>query len=465
MHKTTLIFLLIFQWSFSQTVETINHHGTPISMERLLQKYIQIKSISGEEKEAGDFLKNVCKENGLFISDFGVKNGNYNFAASIFPLNTQKPNIVFLHHLDVVPEINGDNSVPYSGEIKNDKIYGRGAVDNKGVGLMQLFGIIHSINSETLIEDNYNVTFLAVSCEETQCSGGASYVINNHLNELNPTVIIGEGPSELTTLIGGEFNNPIFGVSVAHKRSFWLELKLEVETIGHSSITPLSYANQDMVKSLNKLTKKKNKIHFTDLNTGVLKAIGNHKKGMEKLVLTNPKLFKSVIKSKLRKKPELLALFTNTITLTSISSNSDVHNMIPSTATATLDCRLLPQTDEGEFLRMIKKRLDNDAIKVTIVKKMNKSTPSETDSQYFVNFKKAIQTFNPTTEILPILIPNINDLGMFRAKGIPSYASIPVNLSRHELECIHNLNEHISIPLLYDGANTYLNFINRMQAI
>ena len=96
---------------------------------------------------------------------------------------------------------------------------------------------------------------------------------------------------------------------------------------------------------------------------------------------------------------------------------------------------------------------------------MARSEPSDPDSQYFINFKKAIQTFNPTTEILPILIPNINDLGVFRAKGIPSYASIPVNLSRHELECIHNLNEHISIPLLYDGANTYLNFINRMQAI
>ena len=44
-------------------------------MEHLLQKYIQIKSLSGEEKEAGDFLKNVCKENGLFKDEkWGVKN-------------------------------------------------------------------------------------------------------------------------------------------------------------------------------------------------------------------------------------------------------------------------------------------------------------------------------------------------------------------------------------------------------
>ncbi|MDT0553869.1 M20/M25/M40 family metallo-hydrolase [Urechidicola vernalis] len=462
MRTITLIFLLFVHWCFSQSIETIDHHGAKISMEHLLQQYIQINSVSGEEKEAGDFLKKICKENGLHISDFGNTNGNYNFAASVYPLNSNKPNIVFLHHLDVVPETGSNNSV-YPGQIKDDKIFGRGAIDNKGVGLMQLFSIIHSAKSHFDNEQNYNVTFLAVSCEETQCEGGVSYVIDNHLNELNPAVIIGEGPSELTAIIGGEFKNPIFGISVAHKRPFWLKLELEVETIGHGSITPISYANKDMVEALDKLTKKKSKIYFTDLNTGILKALGYHKKGFEKLALTNPNLFKSLLFPKLRKQPELLALFTNTITLTNISSNNEIHNIIPTKTIAFLDCRLLPETDEKEFLKMIKKLLDNDDIKITVVKNMPRIIPSDPDSQYFKKYKEAIKHYNPTSEIIPILVPNVNDLGAFRAKGISSYGSIPVHLTRHELESIHNLNEHISIPLLYDGAKTYLNFIEKMQ--
>ncbi|OIQ36921.1 MAG: hypothetical protein BM563_09695 [Bacteroidetes bacterium MedPE-SWsnd-G1] len=464
MRTITLIFLLFAQWCFSQSIETIDHHGTKTSIEHLLQQYIQINSLSGEEKEAGDFLKKICKENGLYISDFGNTNGNYNFAASAYPLDSNKPNIVFLHHLDVVPETGTNNSV-YPGQIKDDIIFGRGAIDNKGVGLMQLFSIIHTAKSHSDNEQNYNITFLAVSCEETQCEGGVSYVIDNHLNELNPAVIIGEGPSELTAIIGGEFKNSIFGVSVAHKRPFWLRLELEVETIGHGSITPISYANRDMVEALDKLTKKKAKIYFTDLNTGILKGLGYHKKGFEKLALTNPNLFKSLLTPKLRKQPELLALFTNTITLTNISSNNEIHNIIPTKTVALLDCRLLPETDEKEFLKMTKQLLDNDDIKITVVKNMPRTIPSDPDSQYFKKYKEAIKKYNPTSEIIPILVPNVNDLGAFRAKGIPSYGSIPVHLTRYELESIHNLNEHISIPLLYDGAKTYLNFIERMQGI
>lgn len=460
---TALFFILFIQISFAQQIDPIKYKNSIISIENLLQKYIQIQSVSGNEKKAGDFIKSICKENKLFISDFGTENGAYNFAASIFPLSTGKPNIIFLNHLDVVPELEDSDDISNRGTIIDGIIYGRGAIDNKGVALMQLYSIIHILNHEDLKNSKYNITFLSVSCEETQCDGGVKYIIDHYIEQLNPAVVIGEGPSELTTLIGGKFKHPIFGISVAHKRSYWLNLELDSNNSSHGSVTPLNYSNKELVASLNKLTKKKNKAIFNDLNTGLLKALAKHKKGMEKMILKHPKLFKPILIPQLRKQPELFALFSNTITLTNIYTNSDAYNEIASKTVAFLDCRLLPDTNEEEFLRLLRKRLNNDAIKITVINQMPASKPSSINNIFYKNLSTSILDKFTKSTTLPLLMPNINDLGAFRAKNIPAYASIPVYLSREQVESIHGENEHIPIKALYTGAEIYYNFLSKME--
>lgn len=109
----------------------------------LLSRYIQIPSVSGQEKEAGEFLAAQCKEKGLYIEVFNSHTGGYNLAASLFPLSSGKPNILLLNHIDVVPA--GHDSSwqhrPYSGAIRRDTLWGRGTLDMKGVAVMQLMAI------------------------------------------------------------------------------------------------------------------------------------------------------------------------------------------------------------------------------------------------------------------------------------------------------------------------------------
>ncbi|MDZ7614808.1 MAG: M20/M25/M40 family metallo-hydrolase [Flavobacteriaceae bacterium] len=246
----------------------------------------------------------------------------------------------------------------FSGRIENGKVYGRGAIDNKGAAVMQLAAVIRAGRLAQKDDLPFNVTFLAVSCEETQCGTGAAYVIKNYLEILNPATVIGEGPTDtFTPFIPGEFKNHIFGVSLAHKRTMWLNLTLAVETDGHGSVTPLSYANKDMVKALESVVTKKQKLYFNDINTGILKTFGEHKKGIEKLVLSHPKFFKPLLAGKLRAQPELFSIFSNTITLTNISSSPGAHNQIAPKIVATLDCRLLPDVDEQVFIEKLRRLL------------------------------------------------------------------------------------------------------------
>lgn len=447
--------------SFHLTVE-----GKEVSPEDLLSMYIQHKSLSGEEKKAGEWLKSICLENGLNINQFGNSDGNYNFAASLIPLSDSLPNIIFLNHIDTVDE--GDSSLwkypPYSGHISQHEIWGRGAFDNKGAAIMQLCSILKfkSIYSKQKLP--YNVTFLAVSCEETMCNGGIKFVLENHLRDLNPVTVIGEGATELNTMLELKSKSSVFGISIAHKRPLWIELSLKIPTSGHSSVTPLAYANKEMTIALANLIKKKPKIIFIPENKSILKHLGKELKGLKGFVLRHPSLFKPILISKLRKEPELISLFNNTITITSINSNNDVINKVSQNIKVTLDCRLLPEHAKYQFLSFLRKSLKNDQIRINVIDQM-KSTPiSCADNNFYIDMETAIQSVYPEAKVFPILLPNFNDVGLFRKYGVEGFSIIPVSLNKDQLMGIHGINERLPIKAVEQGINVYFQFMKNASS-
>ncbi len=467
LQKFTLLLILLFFFSkvevFASNSDetTIIYKNERFSIQEILSKYLQINSESGNEFEAGEFLKNLCKENGLYITQMGNQNGNYNFSASIRPLDKNLLNIVLLNHIDVVPpgDLDKWEYPPFSGEITDTEIWGRGAFDNKGTAIMQLFSIIDIANRFKNKPIKYNVTFLAVSCEETQCEGGIDYVVDNFLDIINPAVVIGEGPPALKGLITNKPNLSIFGVSVTQKRALWLRLNLVVKTNGHSSVTPLTYANKEMVTALNNLLDKKPKISYNKLTISLLKSFGEFNQGFTGFALKHPKFFKPLITAKLRKEPVLRSLFTNTITLTSLSNGNEEFNVIPDKVSAILDCRLLPNESTENFISYLKQVLDNDLIEIEIIKETHYSEPSSENTVFYQNLKEAIQQNYPDSKIASVLLPNANDAPAFRAHGIPAYSTVPIKLEKKYLESVHTYNERIPKNVLQKGHATFTRFI------
>ncbi len=445
---------------------TVGVEQQQLNIQEVLSRYLQIPSVSGQEKEAGEFLKRICEENNLYITQMGDQDGNYNFAASIMPLSSKLPNIIFLNHIDVVSE--GDTAnwtyPPYSGMIVDGDIWGRGAFDNKGPAIMQLFSVIAAAKKYQNYDFPYNVTLLAVSCEENSCDGGIRYVLDNYLEILNPEVVIGEGPPSINGVLRSDPEHAIFCISVAHKRPLWLQLDLEVESSGHGSVTPPTYANVEMVTAMNRLMKKKRKVIFNEINVGMLKDLGKMEKGITAFALKNPRLFKGLLMPQLRKQPELFALFTNTITLTSLDSDNDVHNVIPHKIRALLDCRLLPDQSADDFLQNVKNKLKNEAIEITIVNKCPEMKPSSRTNKFYLHYEEAIKAHFPDNKTMAIMLPSGNDNGSFRTKGITAYGSIPVLIDREYLTYIHNYNERIPVSTLDQGQAVYTDFVVRCMS-
>jgi carboxypeptidase PM20D1 len=432
--------------------------------EEFLQKYIRIPSYSGDEKQAAEFMMTECKKAGLFVRKFMSPDGDINFSASLYPLEWNKPNLIFLNHLDIIPT--GDSSSwkfhPFSGEIIDEEICGRGSLDNKGVAIMQLFAITRFIDAAKKHELPLNVTFLSVSCEETQCPGGAQYIANNYLDELNPYALIGEGPPGLLGMIPSNPALPVFAISIAHKRNLWLNLEIEIPVSGHGSVTPIEYANQEMIIALSNLTRHQEEIEFTTENVQLLKKLGSKTKGIKGFILKHPRWFTFLIKRELRKQPELLAIFKNTITITGLSSSSFIPNVIPGKVNCLIDCRLLPMTDETFFLNRIKKILDNEMISIKVIKNSPSIQPSNTAHPVYELLSKSITEYYGDVEIIPLVMPYSNDSGFFRTRGVPCFDVIPVILSKKHLRCLHNTNETLPLSALHRGIEIYSRFIDKV---
>ena len=429
-----------------------------------LSRYVQIPSISGSEAEAGRFLAGLCKDKGLHVFQMGAENGACNFTASLYPLESGKPNIVFLNHMDVVAAETASlwTHAPFSGAVAEGMIWGRGSFDNKGLGIMQLFAIAAFAERAEREDLPFNVSLLAVSCEETQCDGGVRSVIDHHLDRLNPVVIFGEGPASLDGVVPSHPEKMVYAIALAHKRALWLELRSEVACMGHGSVTPSHYANKELVHALDRLTHWKPRIQLNAENVRILKDLGHLEGGVKGFFLKHPRLWKPLLAPALRKEPALGALFMDNCTATVIRADAGAINIIPQQGLAWLDCRLLPETDQDRFLLRLGKRLDTKCVEMKVILSMPPVTPSTCDSPFFRVMEQTIRDHHPEAAVLPIILPNFTDDGWFRAAGVPCYSSMPVYMSREQMEKVHGVDENMAVASLWEGIVIYADLIDRI---
>ncbi|MES2838118.1 MAG: M20/M25/M40 family metallo-hydrolase [Bacteroidota bacterium] len=434
--------------------------------EQFLSKIIQFPSVSYNEKQLKDFLMYYSCEKQLYVEDFSINDSTHNFCASIYPLSSNKPNIVFLNHIDVVSE--GEKTEwqepPFAGNIVKDTIWGRGALDAKGLLAMQLFSILQWKDSAEKRELPFNVSLLSVCGEEIGGENGAQIVTNNFIKQLNAVVMFGEGGSGIDSIIPSQPNKTVFGVSVAEKSSLWLKLIVTRKTFGHGSVPPSIYANKRMLRVLIKILDDKKKWRFNKLNRAMFKKLGELEGGYKGFVIKhiNWWIFQPFVAKHLNEGGDFHILIENTITVTKIGNKGIVaDNQIANNAFAVLDCRLLPEMSPEKFLKKIKRIAGRNA-EIEIIDQSPSALPSPITKHYEA-FCESLEQNNNNATTSPILFPATTDNNFFRNKGIPVYGCMPIKLSKKMMESIHNTNEHLPVKDLHKGIKVYSDYLDRMM--
>lgn len=427
---------------------------------QLLSEYIQHTSITGNEKGAGEYLANLCREKGLHVRIFTDDQDSYNFAASLYPLESNKPNIILLNHIDVVDAGEPSKWIhpPYSGAVIQDTLWGRGAIDMKSVAIMQLMAASSFTNHAREADLPVNVTLLCVSGEEQYGMKGSKVVSESFLDELNSLLVLGEGGIGTRSTLSSSGDREIFFISTSDKRALWVKLHLDHSISGHGSVPPPDYANKMMIGALNSLTSTKPSIRFNPTTRNMLKAYGDLERGLKRFILKRPGFFKPIIVSQIKKDPMLLSTVTNTVTVTRFQDQKNEVNQIPQEITVMLDCRLIPETHTEEFLEDLRQRLNNNEIEISVVRETQNASPTVPD-RYYEHFKASLMETYPDAGVIPVLFPATTDNNYFRNKGIPVYGIVPALLDEPLLRTIHNYNERIPLESVVLGAAVYRRFL------
>jgi acetylornithine deacetylase/succinyl-diaminopimelate desuccinylase-like protein len=411
-----------------------------------LRGYLRIDTSNppGNEGTAAAYLAGLLHQHGISTRLLVTPDGRTNLYARVKADDPTAGPLLLLHHMDVVPAGEGWTREAFSGEIAQGRIWGRGAIDAKSLGISHLAALLDMERSRADLQRD--VIFLAVADEETGGSQGTAWLLEQH-PELFEGVeaVLNEGGSNRAA---GE---KLFwwGIEVAQKRPLWLRVSTRGRGGHGSTYNPFSAAHQ-LVVSLSEIFRQNRELRMTTAAETYFRAIapfhGEHFRDVfgstDSAEVT--RRFQQMIDEERTGKvllPGMSAFFEDTIQITSLATPSDTVNVVPAEASSLIDIRLLPDTPVETAMTKLRDAIGkNPRVEVLLSSPPTESSP--TDSATYRALEKVLGREAP---LVPSFITGTTDSRYFRERGVPAYGFSPFVLSGDEVRGIHGADESIPI--------------------
>ncbi|MFL6290813.1 MAG: M20/M25/M40 family metallo-hydrolase, partial [Thermoanaerobaculia bacterium] len=215
-----------------------------------LRQYLRIDTSNppGNEGRGAAFLAGILQRAGIPSRVVANPEGRANLYARLSSPKSGGRAILLLHHMDVVPPGPGWTVPPFAGLVKGGQLWGRGAVDDKSLGIAQLAAMIDLQRRRVPLERD--IVFLAVADEENGGVRGTGWLLANHPELFRGVeAVIGEGGRSQTGA-GGKLL--WWGIEVSQKRPLWLEVSTSGRGGHGAGLNPAS-ANHQLVEGLARL--------------------------------------------------------------------------------------------------------------------------------------------------------------------------------------------------------------------
>lgn len=368
----------------------------------VLQNMIKFKTVNepGDEKPLAKYINTLLEEIGLEseIDDLGNNRAN---VVGRLKGTGEREALLFNGHLDTVPpgDIKWEHE-PYSGNVEDGKIYGRGSADMKG-GLAAML-IALKIIKKLGLKLKGDFIYSGTAGEETDSIGAVKFVKDGGLDGVG-AIIIGEPSSN--------------GVNIAEKGAFWVEISTYGKT-AHGAF-PENGVNA-----------------VVNMNTLLSKLINYKFKYEENELVGHPTMNFSTINGGVK------------------------TNVVPDKCTLTIDMRTVPGMDHYEIIKDFENIIDKLSSEIkdfkADIKILNNRPAVETKANDpFV--KLAIDTIKDefNKEVQPEGVNFYTDASVFLpAKQIPCifYGPGDANMA-------HQPNEYITIDSLMEAVHFYYKII------
>jgi acetylornithine deacetylase/succinyl-diaminopimelate desuccinylase-like protein len=409
----------------------------------LLSTYVRIDSSHprGRTIETADFLEEILRSSGLETRRYPTPDPDKVNLASW--LRAERPTgkaIALSSHMDVVQAVASDWTFdPFSGEVSDGYVYGRGTLDMKGMGIMELLSVL--LLKRLGVELTRDILLLHTSDEEIGSTLGAKLLVDEHYADLDPAFVLDEGGSGMRGFFS---QGDVFAVSVGEKRIIWMKMIARAEP-GHGSMPWAESATHRLVMAADKILSQLPEEHEAGAVAEMIGRLGGERAREE-------------IRSYRATRP----LLRDTISLTMFQAGYKI-NVIPEEAELSLDCRLLPDTDERAFIARLERIVDDPSITFDVGwPNAPAATASWDAASPFTAIEQACRAHVPASVVTPSLFVAGTDGRFFRQRGVPSYGLVPCLFTAEDLKGYHGIDERLSLENLTLGTRIILDLTARL---
>ena len=396
------------------------------------------------EREAAEYVGAYLEALGLEVEYYEPIPRRTNVVARIAGRDREKPALVLHGHLDVVPAVAADWSVdPFAGVVKDGMLWGRGAVDMKDMDAMILASVAELLRAGERPARDLVVVFFAD--EENGGVEGSQLVVRDRPEWFaGATEAISEvGGYSVTLPVAGGGTRRAYLLQTAEKGFAWVHLRASGRA-GHGSLPNDENAIVRLAEAITRINQHEWPLEYVAsvraLFDGVTEITGvSPDDGLEAFLdlLGGGRAF-------------VAGTLRDSANFTRLDAGYK-NNVIPSEATAHIDCRFLPG-HQDELLDTIRE-LAGEHVDL-IIDQLGISVDAPRDSAFVASMQAAIQAEDPDAALLPYCLSAGTDNKALEALGIHGYGFVPLKLPAdlNFAMLFHGVDERVPVDAVRFGA-------------
>jgi acetylornithine deacetylase/succinyl-diaminopimelate desuccinylase-like protein len=428
----------------------------------LLRRYLAIDTTNppGNEIAGARFLAEVLEADGIACEIAESAPGRANLVARLAG-NGALGGIVLHHHIDVVYADRRYWSVdPFGGVIKDGYLYGRGALDMKSTGIVQLAAVLALKRARVPL--TRDLILLATADEEAGSAHGARFVAAQH------RAWLAGAEYALSELAGIEhdarYRAPLGVIVISEKTALPLRLTARGEP-GHGSMPWPDTAPHRLVRALDRLLAAERpprvlpevQEYFCRVAEVLPADEGEGYDDLER-ALRDPTFRARFLADRYR------AATVRTTFAVTVLRGSEKLNVIPPEAVAEVDCRMLAGDDPQEIVAWARQVIADDHVEITTVREPKRPNMSPPDTELYKALADTLRRRAAGTVVAPAIMTGFTDNWVFRGLGLHGYGWSPFVLDADGFGRIHGNDERISLDNVRAGARAYTELLLAVAA-
>lgn len=371
--------------------------------------------------------------------------------------SSEKP-VVLMAHQDVVPVTGQEwGRDPFSGEVVDGVIHGRGTLDDKG-SLIGICAAVEALLAEEFVPA-YDVWLSFGSDEEISGYAAQAAVAELRSRGVRPWFVIDEGGAIAYDAFPG-VKTPVGVIGVAEKGTTSVELRV-IGDGGHSSTPKRNAPTVRLARALIRVDRMRMPVSMPAPTAEMFGRLAPHAPApMRPLMANAARLAPALTRALVRLGPEPAALARTTVAITTLQG-SPALNVIATVATAGVNLRVMVGETVAEVVERLRAAIADDSVQIRVVEDGEPSPVSPRD-QAFQHIETVIGEVFPEAVAAPYVMLAATDSRHFYEICDRVYRFAPFRMTAEQRGSIHAADEHLGVDDLLDGVRFYRRLIEEL---